>query len=119
MAEDEMKGAMRVEPVNLFQDIPEHLPSELIDQLVTAPSVRIERIVSRGHTSPPGFWYDQDEHEWVVVLAGQAQLQIEGREQPVMLGPGDTCNLPAHMKHRVAWTAPDQDTIWLAAFWKE
>jgi cupin 2 domain-containing protein len=119
VAEEERKATMGVTPLNLFQDIPESLQAELIEQLVAAPFVRIERIVSRGHSSPPGFWSDQDEHEWVVVLAGQAQLQIEGRKQPVVLGPGDTCNLPAHMKHRVAWTVPDQDTIWLAVFWKD
>ncbi len=105
-------------PTNIFQGIPEELNQELVEKLIEQDSIRIERIVSRGQVSPNGFWYDQDEHEWVVVLAGGAQLQIEGREEPVLLNPGDTYNLPAHMKHRVVWTSPNQETIWLAVFWK-
>ena len=105
-------------PINLFQNIPEELNQELVEKLIEQDSFRLERIVSRGQISPPDFWYDQDEHEWVVILAGKAQLQIDGLEQPVTLNPGDTYNLPAHTKHRVAWTAPNQDTIWLTVFWK-
>ncbi len=104
--------------MNLFQDVPEDCPEELVEQLMVSPAARIERIVSRGHASPPGFWYDQDEHEWVVLLRGNAHLQIEGLNDLVNLRPGDTYNLPAHMKHRVAWTLPNQDTIWLAVFWR-
>ena len=105
-------------PINLFQNIPEELNQELVEKLIEQDSFRLERIVSRGQISPPDFWYDQDEHEWVVILAGKAQLQIDGLEQPVTLNPGDTYNLPAHTKHRVAWTAPNQDTIWLTVVWK-
>ena len=104
--------------INLFQDIPERLDEELVERLIAPDSFRIERIVSRGHASLPDSWYDQNEHEWVAVLTGRAQLQIEGQEQLVTLGPGDTYNLPAHTKHRVAWTEPNQDTIWLAVFWR-
>jgi cupin 2 domain-containing protein len=102
---------------NLFQDIPECLDQELVERLIANDFFRIERIVSRGHASPPDSWYDQDEHEWVAVLAGKAQLQIEGQEQLVTLGPGDTYELPAHTKHRVVWTDPNKETIWLAVFW--
>jgi cupin 2 domain-containing protein len=104
---------------NLFQDIPEGLNHELVERLLEQDTIRIERIVSRGQVSPTGFWYDQDEHEWVVVLTGQAKLQIKGEKDFVNLGPGDTYDLPAHTKHRVAWTAPNLDTIWLAVFWKD
>lgn len=79
----------------------------------------MERIVSRGQHSPIGFWYDQDEHEWVAVLAGKAELQIDGQEDPVVLNPGDTYYIAAHVKHRVAWTDPHNDTIWLAVFWTD
>ncbi len=105
-------------PKNIFHGIPEGLNQELVEKLIEQDSFRLKRIVSRGHVSPTGFWYDQDEHEWVVVLAGKAKLQIEGLEQPVTLNPGDTYTLPAHKKHRVAWTEPNKDTIWLAVFWK-
>ena len=111
-------NVMKKNPLNLFQNIPDRLHQELVEKLIEHDSFRVERIVSRGQVSPAGFWYDQDEHEWVAVLTGKAQLQIEGQEQPVTLHPGDTSYFPAHTKHRVAWTAPDQDTIWLAIFWR-
>lgn len=104
-------------PRNLFAEIPENLDQELVEGLLRDRWVRIERIVSRGQSSPPDFWYDQAEHEWVVVLAGKARLNIE-RQSEIILGPGDTLYLSAHTKHRVEWTDPQQDTIWLAVFWK-
>jgi cupin 2 domain-containing protein len=110
---------MKRQSINLFQDIPVGLDQEFIEKLIEQDSCRIERIVSRGQHSPAEFWYDQDEHEWVAVLAGKAQLQIDGLEPLVTLIPGDTYHLPAHTKHRVAWTEPNQDTIWLAVFWKD
>ncbi len=109
---------MKKKSINLLQDLPESFGKELVDTLITNDCFRMERIVSRGHVSPSGFWYDQDEHEWVAVLAGKAQLQIEGQEQLVTLGPGDIHDLPAHTKHRVVWTDPNTETIWLAVFWK-
>ncbi len=109
---------MKKESINLFQDIPERLDQELVERLIASDSFRMERIVSRAHVSPPDSWCDKDEHEWVAVLAGKAQLQIEGQEQLVTLVPGDTFDLPAHTKHRVVWTDPNQDTIWLAVFWR-
>lgn len=102
---------------NLFAEIPENLDRELVDGLLEDRSVRIERIVSRGQSSPPDSWYDQAEHEWVVVLAGKARLKIEGQSE-IILKAGDTLHLPSHTRHRVEWTDPQQATIWLAVFWK-
>ena len=103
---------------NLFTEIPANLPSELVTTLLTSENVRIERIVSHGHASLEGFWYDQDQHEWVVVLKGAARLRFEGDEQPVEMKPGDFMNISAHKKHRVEWTTPDEPTIWLAVHYK-
>ena len=100
---------------NLFAQIPSSLQEELTEILVSAASLRIERIVSYGQASPAGFWYDQKEHEWVVLLQGAARLQFE--DELVKLKPGDFVNIPAHRKHRVEWTTPDQPTIWLAVFY--
>lgn len=100
---------------NLFADIPDHLPDELTNDLLTRPGVRIERIVSRGHTSPEGFWYDQDEGEWVALLSGAARLEFGDRD-PIDMHPGDHVFLPAGCRHRVAWTDPEADTVWLAVF---
>jgi cupin 2 domain-containing protein len=102
---------------NLFNDLPSKLPEELFTTLLAADNVRIERIVSHGHVSPAGFWYDQDQHEWLVVLQGVARLSIEGEAKE--LTSGDYINIPAHQKHRVEWTTPDEPTVWLAVFYGE
>ena len=102
-------------PTNLFADLPRLLPDELFTTLLEAANVRIERIVSHGHASPEGFWYDQDQHEWVVVLKGAARLRFE--DGTVEMKPGDFVNIPAHKKHRVEWTTPDEPTIWLAVYY--
>lgn len=101
---------------NIFADIPSALPEELIQRLLDKPGLRIERIVSRGHASPEGFWYDQDEDEWVVLLAGHAGLQFENEKTIRDMKPGDTLLIPAGCRHRVAWTDTSTDTIWLAVF---
>ncbi len=101
---------------NLFDDIPAQVPQELITTLLSTENVRIARIVSHGHSSPEGFWYDQFEAEWVVVLQGAARLRFEDETSPAELRPGDFVHIPAHRKHRVEWTTPDEPTVWLAVF---
>lgn len=100
---------------NLFSSLPAQLPDELFITLLESAHVRVEKIISHGHASPDGFWYDQDEHEWVVVLKGMARLTIE--EELVELKPGDFVNISAHQKHRVEWTTPTETTVWLAVFY--
>jgi cupin 2 domain-containing protein len=92
------------------------MPDEVTDVLLERRYVRIERIVSRGHRSPEGFWYDQDEHEWVVVLTGRGRVEFDSDRGSVTLGPGDYVAIAPHERHRVGWTEPDTDTIWLAVF---
>lgn len=104
---------MQMKPKNLFNEIPVDLPEELCTTLVQADRLRIERIVSRGHASPPGFWYDQDEDEWVLVLSGGAVVEFDGGKT-VQLEPGSYLNIPAHAKHRVVSTSRTEATIWLA-----
>ncbi|XZE20679.1 cupin domain-containing protein [Pirellulaceae bacterium SH449] len=100
---------------NLFTNLPSNLLDELFTTLLEATNLRIERIVSHGHSSPESFWYDQDQHEWVLVLQGAARLSIEG--ESIELKPGDHINIPAHQKHQVEWTTPDEPTVWLAVFY--
>ena len=104
-------------PTNLFADLRQDLHDELVTTLLEAANVRIERIISHGHASPEGFWYDQDQHELVVVLKGSAQLRFE--DETVKMKPGDFVNIPPHKKHRVEWTTPDEPTIWLALFYQQ
>ena len=99
---------------NMFAELPAPALDEAISILAEWPGARIERIVSTGQASPPGFWYDQDWTEWVVVLAGSAGLRIEGEDAPRILAPGDYLEIPPHVRHRVEWTDPDRPTVWLA-----
>jgi cupin 2 domain-containing protein len=98
--------------MNLLADLPTDLPEELFTTLLQVPGIRIERIASTGHCSPDGFWYDQPTGEWVIVLNGAAMIELE--DNTVEMKPGDYLNIPALKKHRVAWTTPDEPTIWLA-----
>jgi cupin 2 domain-containing protein len=100
---------------NLLADIPANLPDEVVETLLTTASLRVERIVSHGHKSPDGFWYDQEQHEWVLLVAGAARLEFE--DGIVELKPGAFLNIPAHRKHRVQWTDPSQPTIWLTIYY--
>lgn len=104
--------------VNLLEDLPEDFSTEHFAEIcqLGEGQVRIERIVSKGHSSPDGFWYDQDQDEWVLILQGEARLQLANQQSPITLKPGDSLLLPAHCRHRVAWTTPDQPTIWIAIF---
>ncbi|MBY0298121.1 MAG: cupin domain-containing protein [Methylobacterium sp.] len=102
-------------PLNLLAGLPPPgTPDEEILTLLARPGLRIERIVSTGQASPPGFWYDQPQDEWVLVLAGAARLRLDGEPADRVLGPGDHLLIPAHRRHRVAWTSPDAPTVWLA-----
>ncbi len=103
---------------SIYSSIPDNISEELIEELVTSKSVRIERIVSEGHASPKNFWYDQPENEWVLVLEGSADILLEGESGPVILQKGDYLNIPAHKKHRIKWTEKNRKTIWLAIFYK-
>lgn len=89
---------------------------ERIDVLLTRPGARIERIVSFGQGSPPGFWYDQDRDEFVVLLSGAAAVLFDGEVTPRRLRPGDWLHIPAHVRHRVEWTSSSEPSVWLAVF---
>jgi len=98
---------------NLFDAIPEQLSEELFTNLFSRDSLRIQRIVSRGHATPASGWYDQSENEWVLVLSGEAIIALENAGE-VHLKPGSYLNIPAHTRHKVLWTTPNADTVWLA-----
>jgi cupin 2 domain-containing protein len=98
---------------NLFAAIPSEIPAEILQVLLETDNFRLERIISAGQVTPPGEWYDQDTHEWVVLLTGSACLRFEAEPDQV-LGPGDYLLIPAHRRHRVEWTDLNQPTVWLA-----
>lgn len=99
---------------NLFAEVPERAAQEQMLDLLSRPGLRIERIVSTGQRSPPGFWHDQPLGEWVVVLRGEAVLRFEDEDAPRRLGPGQFADIAPHRRHRVEWTDPQRSTVWLA-----
>src|SRR5207249_9803247 len=103
----------------LLRDLPDARKTEVTDTVLAAPGLRIERIVSHGEASPPGFWYDQAEAEWVLLLAGAARLRFADEAESRVLGPGDPVASAPHRRHRVEWTDPATPTVWLAVFYGE
>jgi cupin 2 domain-containing protein len=99
---------------NLFAGMPVSPGEEYTQNLSSWPGVRIERIVSRGQSSEENFWYDQPRDEWVLLVRGAARLRLEDRPEPIELRGGDWLLLPAHCRHRVEWTDPHCNTVWLA-----
>ena len=100
---------------NLFADLPRSTEkNEQFSNLLNRDGLTIKRIVYTRQASPEGFWYDQPEGEWVVVLQGQATLRFEDSPEPVRLNPGDFIDIAPHRRHRVEWTDPAQATVWLA-----
>lgn len=102
---------------NINENIPLSVPEEIVDELISSENIRIHRIVSKGQFSPADFWYDQDDSEWVIVIKGKAKLKFMDEDDPVELNEGDYLNIPPHKKHRVEWTDPEIETIWVAVFY--
>ena len=102
---------------DLLGDVPLGRDDEQFLPLLAGSTFRVERIVSHGHASPEGFWYDQDENEWVLLLKGAARLAFVDRT--IELRPGQAIDIPAHVKHRVDWTTPDEPTVWLAIHYRD
>lgn len=108
----------KIQRENIFHKIPAGLSNEFIETITETEHVRIERIVSRGHASAAGFWYDQTEDEYVLLLQGRACLCFEGETECLTMAPGDGIIIPKRVRHRIEWTDPDQDTVWLAVFYR-
>lgn len=88
--------------------------AELYEELLSRSGFRVERIVSTGQASPPGFWYDQEVGEWVVLMSGAAEIQFEDEAESHRMVPGDWVDIAPHRRHRVNWTDTSQPTVWLA-----
>jgi cupin 2 domain-containing protein len=99
---------------NVFANLPPSQSEEVFQEMIQGERFRLERIISFGQATAVGQWYDQEQHEWVVLLSGAAGLRFEGEEGLRVLHPGDFANIPAHTRHRVEWTDEKQNTVWLA-----
>jgi cupin 2 domain-containing protein len=108
---------MQMQTGNLFGFAPEHGNEERIDLLITEQRLNVERIVSMGHASPEGFWYDDPRAEWVVLLSGAAALEFEEDATLHPMRPGDYVLIEPHCRHRVAWTHAKEPTVWLAIYY--
>lgn len=102
--------------MNFFEITELPRENEIIDEILDGKNVRIERIVSAGHVSPEGFWYDQDENEWVILMQGEAVVMLENG--PVEMRPGTSIFIEAHRKHYVSYTSAEPPCIWLCVFEK-
>jgi cupin 2 domain-containing protein len=109
MSEDQRKPELK----NIFFPFPVPAAGEWVETLLQTKSFHLERIVSHGHISPDNFWHDQDHSEWVILLSGGARLLFANQNEEIELHPGNYLNIPAHRKHRVVWTDPDQPSVWL------
>ncbi len=97
---------------NLFGNVKRS--DEEFVEILKSGQVKIERIVSQGHVSPAGFWYDQSEWEYAAVLQGCAELEtLYGK---IWLNAGDWVMIPEHEKHRVSYTSSEPACVWLAVF---
>jgi len=103
-----------MEIANLFATGLESKRQEIFETLLEEDRFRLERIVSRGQATPAGQWYDQERNEWVALLSGSASLLFEGEREPRVMKPGDYVLIPSRCRHRVEWTDPDHETVWLA-----
>lgn len=99
---------------NIFELIPAMLEQEQFDILQKNKHIKIERIISKGHSSPLTGWYDQVQSEWLIVLQGEAIIEFEGEQVKTVLKAGDYLNIAPHQRHKVSWTDPACETIWLA-----
>jgi cupin 2 domain-containing protein len=103
---------------NIFAGITPDPAGEQFTDLLAAPNMKIERIVSPPHSGQPGRWYDQDQAEWVLVIQGSAALRFEGESLPRRLEAGDFVHIAARTRHRVEWSDPLRPTIWLAVHYR-
>ena len=103
---------------NLYRNIPGVVKDEIFESLVQTNHFRLERIVSKGHATPAGEWYDQEAEEWVVLLKGTAGILFEGETEAKVMAPGDYLHIPSHRRHRVEWTDPVEKTVWLALHYR-
>lgn len=102
---------------NIFANIPPQIKEELFEDIVKNEGVKIERIISKGHITTEFEWYNQKMDEWVIVLKGEAILEFENSDD-IRLEEGDYLSIPANTKHRVSWTKPNEETVWLAIHYK-
>lgn len=106
-----------METKSFFENVPAYLPQELVEVIASNTNVRIERIISSGHVTPEGQWYDQTETEWVMLLQGEANILFAGESSPRHLKSGDFLLILPHIRHRVVSTSVEPKAIWLAVFY--
>lgn len=102
---------------DLFNRTSDTIGDEFFEKLLLLDGLKIERIVSNGQSTPVNEWYDQDWNEWVLLVSGEALMRLEHEVEVRHLRAGNWLLLPAHCRHRVEWTLPGQETIWLALHW--
>lgn len=108
---------MNYERGDIFAEIPSNLNEEVFEVIANKGSTRIERIVSKGHSSPKNFWYNQKEDEFVILLSGAATILFKESGKEEILEPGDYLIIPAYVEHKVISTDSNEESVWLALFY--
>jgi cupin 2 domain-containing protein len=103
---------------NLFSNIPTQIPEELFETLSESDSIKIERIISKGQSTPSDEWLFQEWNEWVILLQGTAGIKFENEKDILVMKPGDYIFIPAKTRHRVEWTDAKDVSIWLALHYR-
>ena len=101
---------------NFFDNIPNKIPHEIFEEIFKNDNIKIERIISKGHISPDGFWYEQETNEWVFLLEGEAELEFQDKKK--RLHKGDCLLIPKNQKHRVSYTSEKPECLWLTLHFK-
>ena len=96
--------------MNIFSEIPDRLKDELFEDIISSKNIKIERIISDGHTSPKNGWYESKQNEWVILLQGEAILSFD-KGDDLTLNVGDYVNIPSLKKHKVSYTSKSQKSI--------
>jgi cupin 2 domain-containing protein len=95
--------------------LPSQPPAEEVTEtLLERSGLRIERIVSTGQATPEGQGTIRRATSGCSWSRATPRLRIEGEAHDRELGEGDFVFLPAHCRHRVAWTQREPPTVWLA-----
>lgn len=108
-----LKQCNSMQKGNIFSEIPTSIPKEVFNSIIDKDGIKIERIISKGHTTEKDKWYNQEKNEWLIMLKGKAELLFKNNNQIIKMKKGDYLNISAHTEHRVTKTSKKEETIWL------
>lgn len=106
-----LRGDFMLTTRSIFTQLSGPLGEEVTSSLLKKPDLLIECIHSNGNASSEGYWYDQQEDEWVLLARGSATLDVANQD-PIKMIAGDYIFIRKHLRHRVSEVSTD--AVWLA-----